>query len=346
MFSHRTGRLLAVAAMTLTTGGIGLAAPASACACGGVATPVGETATVGNEVALLGWDGTTETIVMQLALRSGGDHAALIVPTPTPATVSAGTAATFTELRERTAPEIVTDRRWFAANPDLDGASGAAPGANSPTVLDQVRLGPLEATTLSGGDVSGIQLWLDEHGYVMKPEVIATMEPYLSEGWSFVAMRLTGTQALSGDLDPVRLSFASDRLVYPMRMSSAASAAQTVRLYIFGEHRVQRSDQDRTRQRVNLEFAGRLTELGDPQLRELAANGHDYLTELAVAIPRPGEITSDFAFSPTDDKDYRRAIHRTENLEILGFPTGSVLLMAGLGVTVAVLLAVVRVVRR
>ncbi|MFE6864128.1 DUF2330 domain-containing protein [Nocardia sp. NPDC057668] len=345
MFSSKAVRLVAVAAMIVTAGGIGLAAPASACACGGVAAPAGATATVGNEVALLGWDGTTETIVMQLALRSGGDHAALIVPTPAPATVTAADAAVFTELRERTAPEVVTKHRWFEET--ADGSMGGAPGRAAPTVLDRVQLGPLEATTLTGGDISGIQAWLDENGYVMRAEVVATMAPYLAEGWSFVAMRLTGTAALSGDLDPVQLSFPADRLVYPMRMSSAATSVQTVRLYVLGEHRVQRSDPDRGKQQVNVEFAGRVTELDDPALRELAANGRDYLTELSVVIPKPAEITSDFALTATEDKDYRRVVHRTETLEFLGFPAGSAALAAGLLVTVGVLLAVVvRVARR
>lgn len=345
MLLRRTARAFAVAAMIVTAGGIGVAAPASACACGGVAAPVGENATVNNEVALLGWDGVTETIIMRLALNSGGADAALIVPTPTPATVTAADPELFTELRERTAPEVVTRHRWFTDT--ADGSMGGAPGSAAPTVLDRVQLGPLEATTLTGGDVSGIQTWLDEHGYVMKAEVVATMAPYLAEGWSFVAMRLTGGEALSGDLDPVRLSFASDRLVYPMRMSAAAANTQTVRLYVLGEHRVQRTDADRGKQLVSVEFAGRITEFDSAGLQELAAGGRDYLTELSVVIPKPAEITSDFTLAATEDKDYRRVVHRVETLEFLGFPAGSAVLAAGLLVTVGVLLVVVvRVARR
>lgn len=46
-----------------------------------------------SEAALVQWDGTTENIVMQLALNATSDNVALVVPTPTPATVKAGDKA-------------------------------------------------------------------------------------------------------------------------------------------------------------------------------------------------------------------------------------------------------------
>ncbi|GAB0101820.1 hypothetical protein JMUB6875_07860 [Nocardia sp. JMUB6875] len=184
----------------------------------------------------MAWDGQRETIEMRLDLRSSGQGAALLVPTPAPATVTAGNPATFTELERLTAPQVVTVRKWFGDfrlgwGSAADGA-GAMPGGGAPTVLDRVRLGPVEATTFTGGDLTGIREWLSHNGYEMREEVLATMPPYLDEGWSFVALRLTTSATLNGALDPVRLAFASDRLVYPMRMSRAAAHPQKVRVYV------------------------------------------------------------------------------------------------------------------
>ncbi|MGN2641868.1 DUF2330 domain-containing protein [Nocardia takedensis] len=339
-------RLAATAALTLCALGSGAIAPASACACGGVVSP-GNSATVNDEVALAGWDGRRETVVMRLGLESGTDHAALIVPTPAPAKVEAGSAATFTELSRLTAPEIVTEHRWFSGD-GYDGAtSAAAPPGGGPTVLERVQLGPIEATTLAGGTLDGLREWLNANGYQMKPEIIATLDPYLRENWSFVAIRLTGADTLRGALDPIRIGFDSDRFVYPMRMSAAATTPQTVRLYLLSDHRMQRSDTDAGKQYTGVEFAGRIGDTADPQLRELSADGRDYLTELEVGIVEPSAITSDFTFTAApSDESHRARITVVDHVELFGYPAGTVILgAAGLAAAVVVL-ALVRVVRR
>jgi hypothetical protein len=339
-----TVRVATVAATLLATGGIGVVTPAYACACGGVVNVRNETATVNNEVALADWDGRRETILMQLAMQSGSGTAALIVPTPTPATVAAGSSSTFTELRRLTAPAVVTDHRWFGSGAWSDGASaGSAANPGGPTVLGQVQLGPLEATTLSGGGLDGIRKWLSDNGYEMHPEVTATLEPYLREGWSFVAMRLTSAEPLNGTLDPVRLTFDSDRFVYPMRMSSAAKYAQSVRLYVLSDHRVQRTDADADHQTSSVDFAGRISDIGDADLKQSAGNGRDYLTALSISIGNPTAISTDFTFAAAaTDEDYREVIYRTKNVEILGLPAGLVILGAATLAAIGVVLAVTR----
>ncbi|MGW4769314.1 DUF2330 domain-containing protein [Nocardia sp. NPDC004278] len=339
-------RLLSVAGMVFAAAGIGALAPASACACGGVANPPGRPASVGEETALVGWDGRRETVLMRLALESGTDQAALIVPTPKPATVAGGDAATFTELRNLTAPRIVTERRWFSRSSRGSAGEGATSAAGGgPTILDRIQLGPLEATTLSGGSLDGIRKWLSDNGYEMRPEVIGTLDPYLREGWSFVAMRLTSTKPLDGALDPVRLTFDSDRFVYPMRMSSAAKQAQYVHLYALGEHRLRRTDPDATTQTVSVDFAGRVTTT-DPELTQLTTNAHNYLTELRISIDHPADIHSDFTFEPdTTDAQIYQTIHRTEPVELFALPAGLVILGAASLAALAVLLAIIRILR-
>lgn len=329
-------RIGAVAAILAGITGTGTLAPASACGCGGVFSGPGERATVEREVALVGWDGRRETIVMQLALKSVTDRAALIVPTPTPATVTAGSANTFRELESLTRPEVSTEYRWFGSRDAGDGvAPRAATPGGSPTVLDRVRLGPVEATTLSGGELDGIRKWLTDNGYEVRPEAVATMAPYLREGWSFVAMRLSGDRPLRGELDPVRLSFDTDRMIYPMRMSGAATAPQSVLLYLLAEHRVLRTDAATTKHSDTAEFAGRITDTTDPELRQLSAGGRDYLTALRTTITEPAALTADFTYATAaDDTPYRQRAHRTEYLEVFGFPAGLVLIagFAGVGV--------------
>ncbi|GAY13814.1 DUF2330 domain-containing protein [Mycobacterium sp. shizuoka-1] len=322
--------VLAAGMLVVAPGG-----PAGACACGGIVSPDLD-ARVAGEQSLVAIDGNRETIVMRLDVQSMADNAALIVPTPTPATATAADPGLFSELERLTAPRI---ERQGTGHSGLDEA-GAVPGAG-PTVVAQVQLGPLEATTLTGGDLAGVRQWLDTHGYTMRPDVTAQLESYLTRGWSFVAMRLTGEQPLRGQLDPIRLDFISDDLVYPMRMSAAAKDPQRVVVYTLAQHRMQRVDADAARQDIDVDYAGSIQ--GRTRNESLAklSSRNPYLTRISTTIDDPSSITADFVFGPAPSDDpYQRVIRHggdSRNLSAL-------LLAVGASAVVAVAAAAVGII--
>jgi hypothetical protein len=310
--------VLAAANMATTM----LATPSYACACGAAIAPSGAQATMNREVALVHWDGITETIVMQLAMNASTNDVALVVPTPTPATVASGNKATFVELDELSAPQIQQRRHWTLGRLGPgDSAPHGAAAARPPEVLNQVRLGPLEATTLAGGDLSGLQKWLADNGYSIRPAVSDALGPYVRDGWAFVAMRLTSTAPIIGGLNPVRMTFQSSRLVYPMRLSVAAPSPQNVIIFTLYDHRQQRTDADasaQAAQNTEVEFAGNVsTGVHDPLLRELSGNHGAYLTKIQVKIPKPSQISSDFTFANASNDDaYRQVVYVDHDVSI------------------------------
>ncbi|MDY6999972.1 MAG: DUF2330 domain-containing protein, partial [Actinomycetota bacterium] len=291
----------------------------TACACGALVS-ADSSLRVADETALLALHDGVETVVMRLNLDTSAADAALVVPTPAPATVTAAETDLFDELARLSAPRVETVRRWTwgwanAEGPPAEGGmAGTAPAA--PTVVRQVRLGPLEATTLTGGELAGVQTWLRDNGYRLRPEISAGLAPYLDDGWSVVAMRLTsdgGADGLDGPLAPVTLSFDSDELIYPMRMSAHASTPQTVQIYTLGGHKTRRADPDVASQTVTLDYAGPVAGRSHSDtLRELSRQG-DYLTKTTTSIFRPEEITSDFRFErASDDEVFQRVVYDYE----------------------------------
>jgi len=320
---------------------LGAPGVATACACGGVLSS-DPSLQVADELALLTGDGTTETVVMRLNLSTSADNAALVIPTPAPAKVTAAPADLFDELAELSAPRIETVKRWtigWGGFMAADGASAGAPGSGpgGPTVLAQVQLGPLEATTLSGGDLAGVRKWLDDNDYELRPEISAGLAPYLSEGWSVVAMRLTTDDAsLNGPLAPVTLTFASDELIYPMRMSAQATTPQTVTIYTLGEHRMVRADDNAAMQYVKDDYAGSIAGRTDnPALTELSASG-PFLTKMTTMITDPVEITSDFVFAqaPTDEP-FQPVIRRYERVDLTLWVFGGAVVLVVAGAVLA-----------
>ncbi|OBA83387.1 hypothetical protein A9W99_08650 [Mycobacterium sp. 1164966.3] len=323
---------------------LALAAPSRACACGALVPPPDGQATMNHEVALVHWDGSTENIVMQLGLNASTDNVALVVPTPTPATVVAAEKATFTELDSLTAPEIKKRRHYKLGSVLEASAPRAAAPTGAPNVLNQVHLGPLEATTLAGGDLAGLQKWLADNGYAIRPNVSAALDPYVRDSWSFVAMRLTSTAPIVGGLKPVRMTFQSPRLVYPMRLSVAAPAAQRVTIFTLTDHRQQRTDADASGQTSQVQFAGNVSgAVRDPLLRELAGNHGAYLTKMQIDIPKPAQITSDFEFgNAANDDPYRQVVYVDRDVGIPIEPILFVVLLFGAVLTAVVVIVVLR----
>jgi hypothetical protein len=219
------------------------ASTAYACGCG-MYVPSDGDAEVSQERALIRWDGSTEDIVMSLGVLGSSSEAAVIMPVPSRADVQLGDATLFDELDELTKP-LVVEQRKLVFNLSLGAGAmpetGAGPGAVQ--VLSRQTLGPFDVVNIQTTEAGALRDWLDENGFVFEPQVADVMQPYIDMGWTFVAVRLVPGQAdrLSGDLDPLWMTFESAELVYPMRPSVMAASEQTVSLYVLAEHRVDKS---------------------------------------------------------------------------------------------------------
>ncbi len=329
-------RLSSLLALTGIVVASQVAAPAQACACGGVAPPPGAQYGVTGETAAIRWvEPGLEEITMTLALDSSSGDVGLVVPTPTPAEVRAGDSGLFERIVEQIQPLVVVEEDWWGSS--SDGVAGGAP----PQVLDQVQLGPVEATTLAADDLEGLTTWLTENGYELPAATSAELAPYIDEGWSFAALRLTSDDVLAGDLDPIVLTFESEELVYPMRMARSAEEPQSVRLFVFGDDPaapVWLGDGGPVP--LDATWAGRTT------LPELRAQGA-YLTVLEGYLD-PAAIDGDIvAEAAPGAEDVQPVRYETRPIELLGFPAAPFLIGLGaLAVLAALLLVAFRARRR
>ncbi len=218
-----------------------MAAPAEACGCGGYIPHDGQ-ASVSQEQALLRWDGQTEDLLMSLGVLGSSSEAAVILPVPSQAKVALGQTAVWPELSQLTQPLVRHEKRYVLPLPLMGAGAAPAPGAGAPvSVLSRQTLGPFEVTNLAATNAQALADWLSANGYQMSPGLAATLQPYVAQGWYYVAVRLrpgTGTQ-LTGTLDPLQVTFASKELVYPMRASAHAPGTESVTLYVLADHRVQ-----------------------------------------------------------------------------------------------------------
>jgi hypothetical protein len=339
-----TKRFLAIVPAVALLLGLQIVTPAVACACGAPAPRPGQDVVVDQERAIVSWDGDQERIDLLLDMLTDADDVGLIFPTPSAATVTAGDRQDFVDLETAIQPkEVVIDDWWDFGGGFGDGAVG---GAAPPTVLDQVQLGPVQATTLAASDATGLSEWLDTNGYAIRPEIAALLGDYVDRGWYFVALKLTSDVPLEGGLDPIRFTFDSDELVYPMELSKAATDVQRARLYVYQDHRaavVGLPD-------PSLAFPWAQTVWAGPSPTGVQNLG-SYLTVLDVTFDAPAsQVPGDLALVQSGDDEALQPVYQvTRPVDIFGIPFGVVIILgaaAALVVLVAIASLIVRGVRR
>lgn len=281
--------------------------PAAACACGAVIS--NSSAAVSGETALIAWDGTTESIDMVLKLKGEAADAGWIMPTPPGTSVSLGDKAVFPKLVTAIAPRVEKRYTWFPTFGvgNAAGADRALPGVGSVQVSVS-QVGPFTVSTLSSTDPEAVNTWLTDHGYPTKPALTETFGLYLAKGWSIQAVKLTSPGGqLTGDLDPLRMTFKASTPVYPILLSKHARDAQTVTLYLVAAHRMVVDTRAAATSYATPLFAGRVP------ASQLGLKGLDgdnvYLTAFTEMLI-PDQITADYTFrQASDDNGYQRVVY-------------------------------------
>lgn len=291
---------------------------AYACGCG-IYIPREGDANVSQERALVRWDGQREDIVLSLGVLGGSKQAAIIMPVPAKADVKLADVNLFDQLTELTKPLEREEIDWVFF-PSL--GSGAMPpegalGAGAPpvNVLSRQTIGPFDVANLAATDTNALQTWLDDNGFQLDASVIAMMQPYVADNWTFVAVRMSPDQAaaqLSGDLQPLWISFPSPNIVYPMRASANAANPQTLFLYVLADHRIDKQNAFGISRVAYADWVEPSTLSAAPALAPLVSRKF-FLTKFIDTV-NPSQVDADFNFATaSQDTPFREVIvHRVQ----------------------------------
>jgi len=315
------GCLAVLIAMTLAFA----ATPADACGCG-IYLPLEGEASVSEEHVLIRWDGQTEDIIMTLGVLGSSREAAVIFPVPTRATVKLADAKVFDALQELTKPRVKNE---FMILPFFGAASAPPP---SVTLLERQTLGPFDVSILAATDANTLGTWLAVNGYNLAPEVTSVLEAYVAQNWYYIAVRLSpgaGADELTGALDPLWITFAYDKIIYPMRPSALARGNLTVFMYVLADHRVQKTASFGYE---TVEFADWVEPAGLEKDSALApfVPKKLFLTKIVENINQPDSIKDDYIFEFAANDDTYHAVQYNYVYDIAGIPV-CLLIPCGLG---------------
>ncbi|WP_030864806.1 DUF2330 domain-containing protein [Streptomyces sp. NRRL F-2747] len=337
-------RIAALLSALLATQLGSLISPAYACGCGAMIPEGYARIGVERETSVVRFDGRTEQIVMRFVVRGDAPRAAWVMPVPGRATVELGDPEMFRQLTWLTRPEYKTrgyfwprDRDWPFSSTTGDSVGAALPGSGDPAVgvVGREQLGDFDVARLTATDPGALRTWLEANGFKQPDGLSAELKPYVDRKWEYVAVRLAPREAgkpLKGTLDPLKIRFDSDRLVYPMRLSRLAKTPQSLGLYVLADHRMEPASAIGGAE-PKVTFAGMVT----PQdgLAALTGGKPAFLTAIDQEFPEPARIDGDHELRATaGDTPYRKVIYHGELITVGGIP-------AWLLTVAAVLLALV-----
>jgi len=106
------------------------------------------------------------------------------------------------------------------------GPAGGATGANAPVVVvtQQMNVGPYATVQLQSTDPTALNNWLTQNGYNIPDDVKPVIAEYVTEGFSFLAMKLLPNKGVQA-MRPVRVTSAGASLSLPLRMAAVGTGA-------------------------------------------------------------------------------------------------------------------------
>lgn len=179
-----------------------------------------------------------EDLILQVKYEGDVDEFAWVVPVPAYPDVDVAQPEMFEELAYFTAVEAwETDGGFFACLPASGGLD-----VSEVDVWEEDSVGIYEYAILSAADPQALVDWLNANGYPFPEEGAETIDHYVDKGWYFVALRINAAEAAEGlaegTVQPLRLSFDSDDIVYPLKITSLSSDSCEVLLYVFSDKEV------------------------------------------------------------------------------------------------------------
>ena len=121
---------------------------------------------------------------------------------------------------------------------DAGGSSTDFDSTGTVNVVSQKAVGPYETVTLEAGTSEGLLNWLQENGYDLPDNLGPALDPYVSDGMSFVALRLK-PDSTTGDIAPLGMRYAGTKASVPIQLTSIAAVPDTrLEVYVFAKARV------------------------------------------------------------------------------------------------------------
>lgn len=178
--------------------------------------------------AVIWHDGTSETLILSTQFRGDASEFAWVIPVPNKPEVTKAKDELFTALEEYTRPKYSDAMPVPLVGRGLGGVEDS--GAPSVTVVETKKIDIYDIAVLEASEGTALREWLEANGFEYPATKQHLLQYYVDKNWYFVAVKVAG-EALgyadsylnNGHATPLAITFASEMLVYPLKISGAAA---------------------------------------------------------------------------------------------------------------------------
>lgn len=191
--------------------------------------------------AVILYGNSTEHLILSVSFEGDAEDFAWVIPVPAKPEIGITDPDLFWELADFTATETPGGGGGFGC---LGGATEGDTEEEGVDVIEEQVVGPYATVILSATNATALADWLNANGYIFPEEGEEIVSEYIEKQWYFVATKInaveedTGYALAEGAIEPIILSFASDEIVYPLRITSLSTMNGTspeVLLYVFAD---------------------------------------------------------------------------------------------------------------
>ncbi|HRY60126.1 MAG TPA: DUF2330 domain-containing protein [Patescibacteria group bacterium] len=201
--------------------------PMAAKADGGIMPPPNYWIHETDQKAVIVSENGVETLVLSTSFQGDAKDFAWIVPTPSKPEVMKGAVKIFEALEDYTRVSYGDGRIYNSLPLGLE-SSVPAPAVN---VIEEKKIGIYDITVLEANDKEALYTWLKEKGYNYPEYGKTILDDYIQNRWFFTAVKINSQDLAyasvdlkSGTITPLKLVFATDKIVYPLKISSITMA--------------------------------------------------------------------------------------------------------------------------
>ncbi len=194
--------------------------------------------------AFLTWDEAekVETFTVQPKFEGNARDFGMVIPTPARPKLDEMPREFFKELAVFTILEPMDLNKYkrFLPAPGAPAAAGfgGAPKERAKVkVLEAGVVGSLDYKIIQAERADDLYAWLKENKYSYAGDE-ATLDFYIKKGWFFTVMKIDPMQmkkrpdgSYEGEVTPTRFTFASDKLVYPLKITQISVKDKTEALF-------------------------------------------------------------------------------------------------------------------
>lgn len=176
-----------------------------------------------DQKAVIFYENDLETLILSITFRGNANDFAWLVPTPARPKVSKASDELFTSLDE------LTQLRYDLERPAQLGVGFIDTAVPKKVyIIETKKIDYYNITVLAATNASELVKWLNENGYQFPEASTYLLEDYINNGWVFTAVKIDTSslswqvenQLKTGHATPLKLEFRSDKIIYPLKVSS------------------------------------------------------------------------------------------------------------------------------